>query len=241
MPSTMVVKRLTEAQAKEARTRRSRRLMLLGFAIVLVTFVVKEIIRDELKRDIDSIDIALKAKGAADTDFSATANEFTLNQKLKQLSDELTSPKTAGILSTIRLLDETLEVRRLYDIVANNVARVSDVLETLPKEAKPLRVQRDDVRRDLEKVHKHMEEVIAQNTVPTPDARDHALIMLESVEVAAFGLTHDYWERGVMESAKRWKTVLEARYILCTWASYFLYIVGVVVAVAGKLYDTEPK
>src|ERR1019366_8125496 len=177
MPSKMVVKRLTEAQAKEDRTRRSRRLMLLGFAIVLVTFVVKEIIRDELKRDIDSIDIALKAKGAADTDFSATANEFTLNQKLKQLSDELTSPKTAGILSTIRLLDETLEVRRLYDIVANNVDRVSDVLETLPKEAKPLRVQRDDVRRDLEKVHKHMEEVIAQNTVPTPDARNHALIM----------------------------------------------------------------
>ena len=60
-------------------------------------------------------------------------------------------------------------------------------------------------------------------------------MILESLQVAVFGLTHAYWEKGVMESTKRWKAVLEARYLLCTWASYFLYVVGAVVAVAGKL------
>jgi aldehyde:ferredoxin oxidoreductase len=215
--------------------------MLIGFAIVLVTFVVKEIVRDELKRHIDSIDGALKAKAAADTDLSATAREFVVKQKLKLLSDQLTGPQTTGVLSKTSLVEETVELRGLYDSVATNVDRVSDVLETLPKEAKPLRVQREDVRKDLEKAHKHMEETIAQNTVAIPDAKNHALIILESVQVAIFGLTHEYWEKGVMESAKRWKKVLEARYLLCTWASYFLYVVGLVVAICGKLYDTAAK
>jgi hypothetical protein len=237
MTSKVVLKRAATVKARKASMWRKYLMMISGALIVGTTFIVKDMIRDSLKRQMDSVDSALAAKSAGDAEFLVTLNQLKTNQDLRNISDQLPSVANNTVFPRVKLMTEIADVSGAYGQVAGNVKLTSAVLDTLPAEAAPLREQRVKVTTDLEDLHKRLSKTIEQNSVAEPTWTNHALVLLEDVDILAFVLGADPWQQSVIETAKRFRARSDARYLLYTWASYLLCFIGGAVAFAGKWLD----
>jgi hypothetical protein len=239
MSSKLIAKRETEtariAKIKKARAKRSRRWMVAGIAICVVTFIVKEVLRDQLKGLSDSIAVAQKAVDEREAAIVATARQVTLTSQMKLLSDQAGKVNASQTTTKSDVQIATANLMSTYTDAAQLIDRISDLLDTLPKGADPLRKEREKVRDDLEVLRKETLKTVTENSVPNPDWHNHTLLLVGGIEVCLFELKSLSWQMKVMVTAENVKEAADTLYRDCTWLSYFLILVGIVIAAYGKL------
>src|ERR1017187_7860226 len=130
MPSKLVAKRLAMAEAaavrKKTRERRGRGLIIAGAVLIILTYTVKEIFREELKDFSESIAAAQIAEDAASTQQIISTRQIAMNMHLRQVQSALAAPQQAEVISKSNLQMELADLSQLYSDLASTVVRVDD-------------------------------------------------------------------------------------------------------------------
>jgi hypothetical protein len=214
--------------------KQSHMLTYLGFGVLMVTFVAKDAIRDELKDAVASLESAenmfVITSGIDFTD----SNVAELTRSLAQLSEESHKSKRDT---------EWLEERRddaLHEVQLSLVglAKRLNNVEALTGRAPHRQDEKDltDFKLTLNEMYGKWDAAYKAQ-----DATPQRILEVDNIGLAAaaLGLDISHFEGRVLEHAKVWKDFREAQFKWATWASWFLYPLGVVIALVGKLRGEE--
>jgi hypothetical protein len=159
-----------------------------------------------------------------------------MNMHLRQVEDLMADPNKAPWISKSDLQMELLDLSQVYADTAAKVDRVSDLLDRLPGWVGGREKARSEIQDGLKKTHTEMLATIKENTVPNPDVKNHVLILLGIVQVEAFALQVALWQESVTKTAKAQQRIADILYNWCTWLAYALFVLGVALALIGKLH-----
>jgi hypothetical protein len=210
--------------------------MLIGTFIVLLTFVVKEVLRDQLKDRSERITETIAAAQRQDPSASAAGRVIAISSELSQLPATLYEIKETESVSKGQVgLDLTNMVRR-YVAAGEMVNLVSAVQDATVNPPKKLADQRTTVKADYETLRQSIEKVNNDNKdVKSPTRKNHTDPIVGDIEIVTFELKAAPWQLTVMDLAKRQKKALDDLYRWCTWGSYGLYLVGLLIGLVGSL------
>lgn len=243
MPSKVPAKRAALAKAaaegKRARERRGRKLIIAGAVLFVCTYGLKEVFRDELKGFSDSIAAAQGAADAGDAQQIISEREIAMNLRLRQAQEALADPTKSEILSKSDMQMDLLDLSNLYSDLEANVARVSDLVDRLPRWVKNRERARTEMKTSLDKAHQAMLDAIARSKEPTLERKKRVGVLLGIIGVEIYALEVAEWQQSITKTAKALKTIADTLYDCCTWGAFALTIVGVVLAARGKLHGDD--
>jgi len=214
--------------------RRSHIVTYLGFGVLLITFVAKDALRDKWKDAVATLD------GAENMFIIRNGIEFTdsnvreLTRALSHFSEESHKSKPDA---------EWFEERR--DDVLNEVQlSLVGLAERLNNiEALTVKAPHPQDMKNLSEFKQALNEMYGkwEAAYKAQDATPQRLLDLDHLGVAAAALSLDvsHLEGSVLEHAKVWKDFWEARFKWATWASWFFYPLGLVIALVGRVHGEE--
>lgn len=242
MTSNVVKKRAAQTLETQRKRRLKRRLIIGGAAVVLATFLVKEVLRDWLKGVSDSIAAARNVESQDQAQTVLLVQQERLSSVQSRLAAALATPQKAATISKINLETEVATLQQLCAQAANDVKDTSALLDKLPQRgegARYLRGERDEIRQDLENLQNETQKTVTTNLVPTPSWQNHVSVLIGFLAVGMFELKVALWDIGVASAAKRTKEAADRLYDLCTWLFYFFYGLGVGLGLWGALIGIE--
>ncbi len=242
MTSRVVKNRASQIPEQQRKRRLRRRLIIGGAVVVLATFFVKEVLRDWLKALSDSIAVAQNVESQSQAQTMILVEQERLSLAQGQLAAALAAPQKAPAISKINLQTEVATLQQLCSEAAKDFDDTSarfDKLTQKGKGARRLRGKRDELRQDLEKLQKEVQETVTTNLVPTPSWENHVPVLLGIAAVGVFELKVVSWQFDVASEAKRAKEAADRLYNLCTWLFYSCYVLGVGLGLWGALLGIE--
>ncbi len=240
MPSKLIQRRETEAARVEKRKKWKRILVIVGVLIVGVTFIVKEIFRDQLKDSSDRIGTALASVEKQESVTTSEARLMSLNKQITQLNVLLESIKEGERVTPGQVAEGVTAMTQMYVDASDMVDLVSAVQDALPNQGDILPKQRTKVRDDLGKLQTSLRKIETDNhLVVKPTWKNHADTVVGQLEVLMFEFQAWTWQAAVVAQAEKIRGADDALYRACTWAWYGLAFIGGVVGLIGIFLNSE--
>jgi hypothetical protein len=213
--------------------RHSQGILFAGAIVVFVTFIVREGVREHLKDLVDSINSAQSSRvsnltvgilyiqtqsvlealhGLTHAETSATGKSRNLQPSVAPTSDSV-EHKMAALLNRVTLATTLFDDAKL---IASKLGE--DTVFT---------AQVERLKPAVEHANKCAEGLVIFDTATFDDCEKSTKLTLDAVqrlEGIILGAAHAAQDRD------------ELWYKRCTWASYFLYVLGWSLGVAGKKY-----
>lgn len=209
---------------------------IVGLVILLVTFLVREVSREQLAELRDSISEAQRVVDMGSTTEMSQVQQLKLMLELRQLKSMTANPSNTEAVSAANLWEECNDVVQQYANAGAHLDRVSAMLDKLPPKADSLRKDREDLRKQYAALGKDVNDTVAQHrNIAVPIWRDHVLVLLELFKVELFELGVVLWEDSVVTFATNLKTAAQRLYDFCTYTSYVLYILGWFLTLGGQI------
>lgn len=217
--------------------RHNRAFSIVGFVVVLLTFIVKEGFRDKLGELRDSISEAQHIEQLGDLNDQTVLNQVTENLRLRRLRIELMGARIGGPTAVGDLQSEVADTLNVYSTEESRFQRVSDMLDLLPGNTEPLKKRRDELKRQLEVLKDQIYENNKKSlTAKNPNIAADLLVVIGVVQVLVFDLDLIPLQTAVVESAKRVKAAAEDLYDRCAYAVWFFYAIGWLLGLGGSIY-----
>ena len=213
-----------------------RRSIIVGAALLVISYTVKEVFREKSKAFRDSLAAAERDLRAGDLEQMASSRQIAANIHLRNLQRVLSDSTKANAISKHDLQMEILDLNHAYSDVAASVDRVSDLLNQLPSWVKGRQRAGSELKSRLERTRKNMEDSIRSNKIPDPEVKNHALLLLEIVRVMVFGIEVSAWQESVLKTARNLKRIADGMYKATTWLGWILFTLGVAIGLYGKLH-----
>jgi hypothetical protein len=214
-----------------------RLLTIAGAALLFVTFVVKEGIKEHWKELSDSVQNA--------------DNLFVIRSDARRLGQLVVEEGRNGP-------NDSPPIPQFHSSGTNDVIVLDQLIETSTVDLRQARARIDDVVGLMEELPvdefraKLFHEVVSelehredQETAPLAFFRKknhHTIQPRTNYEIftdVRFTRRLDELERGVVDQAKALRDQSRSNYGVAKWVSYFLYSVALILAVVGKLYDVK--
>jgi hypothetical protein len=200
-------------------------LAIASALILLVTFIVKEILKDNIKELHDSL-------ASAETQFRNESGQSTISmqilitqQQIENLRLEAEGARNDPNHDYSALIaQDTLAAQQAQTHLDVDFDSISRLIDRLPGGARDLRQQRDQMRAQMEKIDKQVKDMLK----PKPDhdvwrfvqvKSAMAMALLEDLPVIVLG-------DAVLTRAKRVQEAAETLIRMCARAVYVLSLLG---------------
>jgi len=204
---------------------------------VFLTFLTKEVLRDQLKEMRDSIASAKGEMDEASKTFVTNAERIQMEMQLRQIHDSLSKQPIATPVSKMEISQEVAEGFQLEAQSEANLDRISELIDKLPPQSTAaLRRVRDS---DREQARKNKDELTANAkkllVVNEPTWKEHALAILPNITIYVFELQLVSLQSAAAEVTKRTEEHEQHLYSFYTGAFYTLNAIGFALALYGAL------
>lgn len=226
----------------------SKALTFLGSALVLLTFIVKDAWRENLKNFVDAADAAqstfLLRSDEQRVDFQLRAIE----QRLVQLEAKSETKDEVARYRLGAIYDEIEIYRQREQGIGVSLDNISSLLDILPSEmlAKRLKTLRDAFSRakqsrdGLDRELSHDIDKYAGKPIPIePFMHLSGGVSSYSNDLTAIANGSETLAKDALREVTQEKQQKERYFQWATWASYALYPAGWLLALIGSLYHIE--
>jgi uncharacterized protein (DUF849 family) len=227
------------AEKKRIRERRGRALMIAGAVLILLTYTVKEVFREELKGFSDSIAAAQLAEDTGDTQQIISERQMAMSLQLRHMQEALVAPNANEVVSKAELQMDIADLSQAYADLAGTVDRVNNLLDKFPRWVRGREQAQKEMKASLDKAHEVMIDTITKNQVAKPDIKNHLMVLMGLLQVEIEALQVAGWQDSVTKHAKKLRDVADKLAEFCTWAAFALVAIGVILALIGKLHGYE--
>ena len=221
------------------RERQSARLIAgAGILLLLVTFVVKEMFRDQLKSMRESIVAAHGAMDDASRSFTWDAEQLQARMQVKLLDQKMSLGRAStGFVARAELSSEVAESIQAESQSEIYLDRISTVISRLPsKESVELKKVRDRYTIESRRLKQTVTDDARRSfAVHEPQPIHHVMALLQLVSVYAFDLKLISLQDETATVAKKIEEQQQRLYETCTWFSYVLYFIGWTLSAYGFL------
>jgi len=210
-------------------------LTIISAAILLLTYTAKEVVKEKTKDQADSLrsaealyrsELGLSTLSAQDLAFRTTNQISEINQ-IKKTESEAQRDYSDVIRNDLVMAQQILgDVNASFD-------SVSRFMENLPSGAHDLRQVREMLRPGVEKINKNVSELLKPS--PTHDWTRAVQVKVAIVMAATEELPVTVLGDQVMTRSQRVQEACDRMYRFSGWASYFLYAIGVALALYANL------
>jgi len=197
----------------------------MSAALLLLTYVVKEVLRENLK-ELQSSLASAEAQFRTELDQSTISLQiFRVQQQMESLRlEKETGPKDLHRDFSALIAQDTSRARQAEAHLDSSLDSVSRLIDKLPSGARDLRKRRDEVRQEVKKTHEQVGELLK----PKPEQDVIRLVgvkiaivlaLVQELPVAVLG-------DAALTAAQRLQEAAERLVRVCTWATYILFVVG---------------
>jgi len=215
-------------------------LTFVGALIVFSTFIVKDALKEQLRDFGDSIDKA-ESLYLVREDTMAILKELQPLQRQPYYNEEIQNPPQR----LKRLGDFADLVKRDHELNHMAVLKSEDLLTRLPESVR--RQDESDLNSINEKYasdhatlrewdERYFKSGLSSRRVTT--AQEDLIVGLELIGGEFEGITSTFTAK-VLAQARQVEASNERRYEIATWASWFLYVLGWGLGLAGRLVGVE--
>jgi hypothetical protein len=220
-----------ESKLKTFVRQHDRSLVIIAGFIVVGTFILKEIVREDLKD--------LKASlSEAESTFRTRGEFILLRKQVKNLAENVFSmPHKAGIAKepAPTVMDEIVRLRDEGEAVSEEMDNISDIVEKLSLNSEE-RKNYEERKGEAAKASHAWEEILKSEIVPE-EKRKRAVKTLAEAQNVEEGLLNATPE--VIEKAREQETRKELTYAIVTWSSFVLFLIGSVMGLIGRIYGIK--
>ena len=214
--------------------RHDRQLAIFGGFLLLATFVVREIVRENLKELKDSL-------AAAENTFRIRDEFMLLHRQLKAVDERMgksentsTLPLTITLDPSKRISEEQVKIAQLSEAIAEEMDNIGDLVEKMqlnPDDAKDyvkLVADTDDVKDSYQKV------------MMRDGSMESKMLEMIKAEEKAQQLQHTLLtDVRILEEAREQEHRREKEYRVVTYVSYALFLIGSALGLLGKIYGLK--
>ena len=217
--------------------RHGRVFSFAGFAMVLMTFVVKEVFQDQLKELQDKMAEAQHAEEIDDQTYTSSIDQLKVNMRLTELRNQIKALQIGGPTPRSDLPEEVSQVALALSSEHIHFDNVSDALDKLPGNTGALKARRDELRGKLNALETEVNDTATQSLeAKKPNPAYDILVLVGIIKIASFDLEVIPLQSAVAESAKRIKENAGRRYNECTFVGWALFIAGWILGVGGAIF-----
>lgn len=209
-----------------------------GVAVVLATFIIKDVLRDKEKELLAAMETAQRA-------YDSTIANDSISVRLDRLL-VLVSQFQKGPYPTIPNLEPSLQVRLDSRIKFYSLCKIIDErwtrLNNLLEESSPKRPQEfERIDNEFKVKRSQVEETGRLLSVADPSNHDFMEKLSKAGQTESDALDYlTHAEEQIIADLRKEATIAKSRLNWFTFWSYFLYPVGVLVGVLGQLAGAKP-
>lgn len=220
--------------------RHGRAFSITGLAIVLMTFVVKDVFQDQLKELQDKMAEAQRAEEIDDQTYASSIDQLKVNMRLTELKNELKARQIGGPTPRSDLPEEVSQVSLALSNEGLHFGNISIALDMLPGNTEALKTRRDELRKKLNALGVEISDTGRQSLeAKAPSPANDILVLLGIIKIASFDFEVIPLQRAVEESAKQIKESAERRYNECTYIGWVLFVAGWILGIGGAIFGWE--
>jgi len=220
--------------------RHCRAFAVIGFLIVLLTFIVKEVYREKLKELRDSIAEAQQIEEAAERDDNVLLDQVQLNIRFRQLSNQVAGARIGGAIPGGDLQSAVADTGQVLTNADQRFNSISDMLDKLPGHTDTLKVKRDELKKKLTDLKLDVNDNISKGLY----AKDkgpiaQVLVLTAMIQALVFDIDLVPLQTAVVSSAKKMKVAFEKIYDRYTYTYWALYLIGWGLGLTGLIYGIK--
>jgi hypothetical protein len=214
-------------RTKKEKAKIAKRLAIASVLLIISSYIVKEVLKENLKELHDSL-------ASAESQFRAELDQSAISLQLINVQQQIESIKLeAGSKDPHRdfsalIAQDILQAQQAKAHLDADFDGVSRLIEKFPSAATDLRKLRDQVREQIEKVDKQIDEMLK----PKPE---HDLGRFVEVKMAmVFALVDEIpvavLGDATLTAAHQVQEATERLIRICTWTIYVLFFLGAALA-----------
>lgn len=208
-------------------------MIILGASIIFLTFVAKDVLKDQLKELIDTIEQAKEHYTLASNMFEIQQQLVKMNYEVGAVRSEISSAPTDNarrVANIDKILFKSVEIVETTFAVQQNLRPVLAEVE-LPSD-EDYRKKAEVYQRDLATLD--LSKIFETHTSDFDALTSRLLSEAEDLKDAADNYAGDVFAKAEEKQSKK-----QFFYKITAWTSYFLYLLGSGLALAGRLMGVE--
>lgn len=211
--------------------RRQRLFVFLGVAVVFLTFIVKDALREQLKDQVDAIERA-KTLYTVRADTSEILDQVGLG-----MGDMILNPQNSNDLR----LRYYITHRKVVSVESKIILTLTNIYDLVKALDQPIISQMlpaiNDLYEESKQYHARMDKLSPGGNSLSDADLDTARSLY--TELSHFDVSVFKMGLRVLDKAEEKKVADERHYRVATWASYFLYALGSGLALIGRIFGVE--
>jgi|HubBroStandDraft_6_1064221.scaffolds.fasta_scaffold01770_7 hypothetical protein len=220
------------AAARRKKARTAKRLAVTTVLILLATFVVKEILKEQLKDLRDSI-------VSAQNQFSSQLDQSAISVQILTTRQQLETAEIKAARSdphhdyALEILQATTEARQVQAQMRADFEGVSKLVDAIPGRTEQLRQLRDQLRTSVEKADQTVNTML--DAKPKDDIDRWVGAKLAMVMALVQELPIIILGDVAQKSAQLMKETIETLIKFCNWLIYVLGILGFILGLYAAI------
>ncbi len=223
-------------QTHEARSKRRRNVLtIISAAVLLLTYIAKEVVKEKTKDQADSLRSA-EALYRSELGLSSLETHDLVFRVINQINEINQINKTQSVKDrdySDVIKNDVVIAQQILGDVNSSFDSVSRFIDKLPSGADDLRQGRETLRPSVDKINKEASDAL--KTSPAHDWTRAVQVKLLIVVLATEEMVVTELGDGVLTRSQQVQEACDKLYRFSGWAATFLFVAGVVLAVYANL------
>ena len=219
-------------RTKKEKAKLAKRLAVASVLLIISSYIVKEILKENLKELHDSLASA-ESQFRAELDQSIISLQvLAVQQQIESLKLETGSKDPHRDFSAL-ITQDIPQARQAKAHLDASFDGVSRLIDKFPSGASDLRKMREQVRQEVEKIDQQVEDMLKPR--PEHDLGRFIEVKLATVSALVGEISVAVLGDATLTGAKRVQEATEKLIRVCTWTIYVLFFLGSALALYAAI------